>query len=191
MIALVRPECPNPKSLADGNYKHKDNKEALRNSTYGKCMYCESRVEHNSYANVEHIKPKSKFPELEFAWNNLGYSCERCNTNKGHKFNESISFINPYDENPEEHIEFFGYFARAKKDSKRGSYTIDELKLNRAGLIEKRKEKIYNLKLMLKASRTSRSEIMRNQIIAELKKETEKDKEFSALAKCFCVPTPL
>jgi 5-methylcytosine-specific restriction endonuclease McrA len=58
MIALIRPECPTPQALAEENYKDPVNKEALRKSTSGKCMYCESKFEHSSYSQVEHIKPK-------------------------------------------------------------------------------------------------------------------------------------
>ena len=81
MIALKRPKCPNPAALVKKKYDDPLNKEALRKSTSGKCMYCESKMEHISYAHVEHIKPKSKFPELEFEWTNLGFSCQICNTN--------------------------------------------------------------------------------------------------------------
>ena len=90
MIRLIRPECPNPAALDAKNYKDTVNKEALRESTSGKCMYCESKIGYSSYPHVEHIKPKKKFPELEFSWNNLGFSCQVCNTNKGDKYDEAI-----------------------------------------------------------------------------------------------------
>ena len=145
-------------------------------------MYCESKIEHNSSAHIEHIKPKSKYSHLEFEWNNLGYSCPKCNTNKSNKFDENLSFINPYDENPEEHIYFSEYFAFMKNDSNRGKYTIKELDLNRAGLIERRKDKYDKIIQMIEiASNTPSWHV---QITTDLRNDAGKDKEYSAMVKC-------
>jgi len=183
MIALVRPECPNPAALTNGDYADKINKEALRKSTSGKCMYCESKIEHNSFAHVEHIKPKSKFPELEFVWENHGYCCQSCNTNKWQKYDEVTPFIDPYSEKPENHLVFFGFFLYPKQGSERGEYSIKELQLNRAGLIERRKEKVDKFDIMIKAAFRTLNESLRIQAITELKAEAEKDKEYSAMVK--------
>jgi len=183
MIALTRPECPNPVALSNEKYNDPINKDALRKSTFGKCMYCESKMEHVSYAHVEHIKPKSKFPELKFVWENLGFSCQVCNTEKGSKYDEATPFINPYDENPEDHIVFLGFYAYPKQGSQRGKYTINELQLNRAGLIERRKEKIDKFIIMINVAFHTSNKSLHNQAIAELKTEAAKDKEFSAMVK--------
>jgi len=183
MIALVRPECPNPAALTKGDYKDTVNKEALRKSTSGKCMYCESKIEHNSFAHVEHIKPKSKFPELEFVWENLGFCCQLCNTNKGQKYNEVTPFIDPYSENPENHLVFLEFMVDPKNDSERGKYSIKELDLNRAGLIERRKERLDKFVIMINAAYRTSSRSLKDQAIAELKAEAEKDKEYSAMIK--------
>ena len=187
MIRLIRPECPYPKALDRNDYSHDLNKEALRRSTSGKCMYCESRMEHNSFSHVEHIKPKSKFPELEFVWDNLGFSCEWCNTNKSDKYDEAIPFINPYNENPEEHLVFLEHIMYPKNGSARGEYTKTELKLNRSGLIDDRKEKIIYIKKMINAAFNASIESLRNQMIEELKTEAESDKEYSAMVKSILI----
>ena len=185
MIALTRPECPNPEALAQGNYKHPLNKEALRESTSGKCMYCESKIEHISFAQVEHIKPKSKFPELEFSWEKLGYCCQHCNTKKGDKFDEAIPFVDPYTENPEDYLVFLDHFIKTKKQSsERGDYTIKEIDLNRSRLVDRRKDKIDGIKKLIDIA-SSLNESLRNQVIAELKTEAEKDREYSAAVKSF------
>ena len=183
MIALTRPECPNPGALADRKYDDPINKDALRKSTAGKCMYCESRAEHVSYSHIEHIKPKKKFPELEFVWENLGFSCQVCNTNKGEKYDEATQFINPYAENPEDHIVFFGFFVYPKQGSERGEYTIKEIDLNRADLVESRKSKVDGIKKIIASTYRTSNTSLRNQAITELKKEAESDKEFSAMVK--------
>jgi len=187
MICLTRPECPYPEALVKKDYKHPLNKKALRKSTSGKCMYCESRMEHNSFSHVEHIKPKSKFPELEFVWDNLGFSCEWCNTNKSDKFDEAIPFINPYNENPEDHIVFFDHLVYPKNGSIRGEYTKNELKLNRSGLLDDRIKRIEDIKKMIIAASNVANESLRNQMIEELKTEAESDKEYSAMVKSILI----
>ena len=177
MITLIRPECPNPAALDAGNYADPLNKDALRKSTSGKCMYCEAKFEHVSYAHIEHIKPKRKFPELEFVWENLGFCCQLCNTNKGNKYDEAVPFINPYNEDPEEHIIFLGFHIFPKQGSERGEYTIREIGLIRQELIDRRKDKIEGIDKMIKAAFRTSSESLRNQTIAELKKEAESDKK--------------
>jgi len=183
MIALVRPECPNPAALTKGDYANPVNKEALEKSTSGKCMYCESKIGHNSFAHVEHIKPKSKFPELEFVWENLGYCCQFCNTNKGQKYDEVTPFIDPYSENPENHLVFLGFVVCPKQGSERGEYSIKELDLNRAGLIERRKEKVDKFNIMIKAAYRTSSKSLKDQALTQLKEEAQKDKEYSAMVK--------
>ena len=183
MIALVRPECPNPAALAAGKYDDSVNKDALRKSTSGKCMYCESKMEHVNYPHIEHIKPKKKFPELEFAWENLGFCCQRCNTNKGSKYDEALAFINPYDENPDEHIGFLGFYIFPKNGSERGEYTIREIGLDRNDLNDRRKEKIEDIEKMIKSAFRTSSESLRNQAITELKERAGKDKKYSAAVR--------
>ncbi|MDR0909365.1 MAG: HNH endonuclease [Spirochaetaceae bacterium] len=179
MVALARPACPNPEALAKGNYKHPQNKDALRKSTSGKCMYCESKIDHNSFAHVEHIKPKAKYPELEFVWDNLGYSCERCNNYKGDIYDEALPFINPYDEEPEGHIIFIGALAFCKQGSERGEFTIKALQLNRADLIEDRQERLNAISAFITAAFRSQNASLRTQALVEIKKEAEKDREYS------------
>jgi uncharacterized protein (TIGR02646 family) len=183
MIALNRPQCPNPDALKKGNYKHPVNKVALGNSTHQKCMYCESKIGHTDYAHVEHIKPKTKYPDLEFAWDNLGYSCAICNVNKGEKYDETLPFINPYTEDPEKHITFAGYYAM--QDSRRGKHTIDELKLNRAELLEERKETIEKIVMLIKALNFVQSENLKQKAVERICNEAANDKRYSSAVKCF------
>ena len=120
------------KALEDGNYKHKTNKEALRQASFDKCMYCESKISHIDFAHVEHIKPKAqgKYLELEFVWENLGYVCPKCNNFKSEKYDESTPYIDPYAENPEEHIFAAGAFVYHRNGSERGELTICDIELN-------------------------------------------------------------
>jgi len=49
----------------------------------GKCQLCgRSYKEHGVVIHVDHIKPRSKYPELELDENNLQILCEDCNLGK-------------------------------------------------------------------------------------------------------------
>ncbi|GMO26017.1 MAG: hypothetical protein Ta2B_05910 [Termitinemataceae bacterium] len=185
MIALRRTECPKIKPLQHGNCNNKYNKTALSKSTFQKCMYCENKIGKTDYPHVEHIKPKSKFPDLEFVWDNLGWSCGVCNINKGNRYDKMNPLINPYNEDPEKHITFLDYYAVNKKRSKRGIKTIYELQLNRTYLIEGRKEHIEKIALMTDALDFVSSKTVLKKALAIILGEAACSKKYSAMVKCF------
>lgn len=103
----------------------------------GCCCYCESKIKSTSYPEIEHFKPKSKYKELCFEYNNLHYSCKRCNISKGSYYNEDM--ISPSDKNPEDYIKYIGEVAVSRENNNCGTIMIDLLKLNeRSDLKEER-----------------------------------------------------
>ena len=44
-------------------YAHGEIKAAVKGETYEKCAYCESKIAHVAPGDIEHIKPKSKYPD--------------------------------------------------------------------------------------------------------------------------------
>jgi uncharacterized protein (TIGR02646 family) len=103
------------------------------------CNYCE----HNEANDIEHIAPKSFYPELAFIWKNYLLACKQCNTalklDKYYVLDENDdphrlvrgeeppfdthAFINPRVEDPNEYmilnLETFTYSVRpnlSKKD---------------------------------------------------------------------------
>lgn len=73
-------------------YGHDDVKQLLLSIQNNKCCYCESRVTHIDYGDVEHIRPKSSYRQgketerifpgyfwLVYDWSNLLLSCKLCN----------------------------------------------------------------------------------------------------------------
>ncbi|ELB2838166.1 HNH endonuclease [Vibrio alginolyticus] len=187
MIRLFRPNCPNPAALAANNYKHPDNKAALKDASNDKCMYCECKISHIDFAHVEHIKPKAedKYPELMFVWENLGYACPKCNNSKSDKYHEDTPYINPYNEDPEQHLVAYGTYLFSKNGSERGDLTINDLNLNRPDLLEKRQVKIEELKRTIDACFRTSSQALRKAALAELQKEAEADKELSLFVKSY------
>ena len=185
MIKLSRPECPHIPALERGDYKHPRNKEALKQAASDKCMYCESKISHIDFAHIEHIKPKSegKFPELEFSWDNLGYACPKCNNEKSDKYHNELPFVNPYDEDPKEYFYASGSWLFVKEGSERADITIQNIGLNRPELLEKRFEKIAEIQSAITACFRTKSPILRENALAELRNEADPDKEYSFFVK--------
>lgn len=183
MRRLYRPACPNPLALCT-NYKHPDNKQALQLASYGKCMYCESRVSHVYFGDIEHIRPKAddKYPELKFEWSNLGYCCARCNNAKNDQFDEDCPLIDPYSEDPNVHLLAFGSLLMHKAGSERGALTINTVELNRPELVERRAIRISELQNAIDACYRTSSVAVRNLLLAALDQECGPDKEFSMVS---------
>lgn len=53
------------------------------------CQECRRRITEDSDVTVDHIKPRSKFPQLALEKSNLQVSCRRCNSAKGATYNEA------------------------------------------------------------------------------------------------------
>ena len=96
---------------------------------------------------------------------------------------EETPFINPYNEDPEQHIVVVGATLHSKKGSERGEITISQIDLNRAGLVEKRYKKINMLDKAIKACFRTINETLKINALEELKKEADQDREYSLSAK--------
>lgn len=182
MRRLHRPPCPNPRALRT-DYKNSENKQALVLASSGKCMYCESQVSHIYFGDVEHIRPKAagKYPHLEFEWSNLGYCCARCNNAKKDQFDEACPLIDPYSEDPCDHLIAFGSLVRHKAGSERGALTIFTTDLNRPELIERRAIRLAQLQNAIDACYRTSSQTLRATLLMSLAEEGTVDKEFSML----------
>ncbi len=102
----------------------------------GLCAYCEERDK----GEVDHFRPKSKFPALVYAWSNWLFACHNCNQTKGAKWPPD-GYINPcaatLPERPENFFRFdtdtgeilpaFGLSYDHKDIAQK---TIDDLSLN-------------------------------------------------------------
>lgn len=88
-------------------YGDPDVKAALFSAQHGKCAFCESKVTHTSYGDVEHFRPKGGWVQrdgdllarpgyywLAYDWDNLLFACQLCNSR--HKRN-LFPLLNPAD----------------------------------------------------------------------------------------------
>ncbi len=103
-----------------------------------KCCYCEdSEIK----GEVEHFFPKSptKFPHLEYEWENLLWACHDCNNLKGDKYKIEKPIINPTKDNPEPMLLFDLEGNIADNQNDIAGNSIEICKLNRKNLKDKRK----------------------------------------------------
>lgn len=170
--------------IEKSRYRHPEIKATLIQETNGKCAYCESKLQHITYGDVEHISPKSTEPAAIFQWENLTLACDVCNTNKGDRFPNREGLVDPYNHDPQARFRIFGPFIFAIPGDNDARYTELTLDLNRAALLERRKEKIKYLRDMVEAVAAA-SDRLRPRLLEVLRLETTPDQEFSALAKSY------
>jgi len=73
-------------------YGAKSIKSALLRAQHGKCAFCESKVSHVAYGDIEHFRPKAGYQQratdglqrpgyywLAYEWTNLLFACQICN----------------------------------------------------------------------------------------------------------------
>lgn len=138
-----------PKNLSD-KYNIGTVKNVLNLETNGKCAYCESKLKHISFGDIEHISPKIYRPDLVFEWSNITLACEECNrTRKKDYYSTSEPLVNPYTEDPHEFLFAVGPMIMHNLGNSKGMITKEVLELNREELFERRKEKIEDLQPLL------------------------------------------
>ena len=113
-------------------------KAALLELSNSKCAYCECQLSNESkYMEVEHFEDKKNNPNKVLEWNNLLPSCKRCNGSKGTHDVLQEPIINPFLDNPIEHLKIRLYRFKAKSDI--GQNTIDVVDLNNYERIVKKR----------------------------------------------------
>lgn len=88
MFNVVRSQAV-PKSLsAKQSYSGPDVVEALSQAFHDKCYICE--IKEPLSLNVEHFQAHKGCEEKKFDWNNLFFSCARCNNFKRHHYDDIV-----------------------------------------------------------------------------------------------------
>ncbi len=79
--------------------------DELRASFADLCAYCEGIAK----GEVDHFRPKSKFPQLVYSWSNWLFACHDCNHAKGSRWPD-LGYVDPCtattDERPERYFDF-------------------------------------------------------------------------------------
>jgi len=121
-----------------------------------RCGYCDDLDKFNGGGNnyqIDHLKPKKLFSELETDYDNLVYCCPFCNRAKWDKWKNN-GFVDPCTNLYDEHLERYGN-GQIKYKSLRGKYIHENLNLylkrhELLWMIEKVKEQKKELKYYLK-----------------------------------------
>ena len=175
-----------PTLTEKSHYRHPHIKSVLVTETDGKCAYCESKLQHISYGDVEHIVPKSKKTEKTFEWSNLTLACDICNTNKSNHFGNHDDLVDPYCVEPSDHFNFVGATVLPKPGSGPGMATETTIKLNRPELVERRTEKLLSLnkilQLLVEVNDAGKRAIIRRDL--ELNEQLS-EKEYCAMSRVF------
>lgn len=79
-------------SFDSGLYGHESVKAELIKAQHAKCCFCESKITHIAYGDVEHFRPKAGYRQhpddplgrpgyywLAYDWSNLYLACQLCN----------------------------------------------------------------------------------------------------------------
>lgn len=104
-------------------------KTSLLNSSFNKCAYCECPLtKESNYMEVEHFEDKKHNPDKVVAWENLLPSCKKCNSSKGIHNVVGEPIVNPYTDDPKEHLALRLYRIRGK--TSKGISTIEVTNLN-------------------------------------------------------------
>ena len=140
--------CENPVGTEPQRYANPELRSALELETNSKCAYCEGLIRDVAYTHIEHKLPKRKHPKLVCAWGNLTIACPKCNTNKGDYDIPECPLLDPYIDDVEEEVAFFGPLALPRGGA-RARATITRLALNRKDLLFARGEAITSLDRLL------------------------------------------
>lgn len=171
-----------PTDAEKSKYRHPEIKVALITETSGKCAYCESKILHIAFGDVEHIEPKSKTVQNLFKWNNLTLACDRCNTYKSNV----EQLFDPYAEDPADAFEFLGPMVVPHPSHSTAVLTERVLRLNRAELRERRVEKIKYLADQLLILKEAKNDDLRRVLQQDLvENELADSQEFAAIARSF------
>jgi len=65
-------------------------RQSLADMTQQHCAFCDGPIGSESRETVEHFRPKSQFPELAYAWDNLFPCCDMCQSFKLERFDEAL-----------------------------------------------------------------------------------------------------
>lgn len=130
-------------------YRRADVQQSLREMYHDKCCYCEGLTGIQDYSAIEHMKPRSKFPELTYEWDNLHLCCTVCNGSKSNRWDEQNPIVDPTKDNPNNFLLFNGVTGMVDYKNERGKTTVDHAELNRDNLVQDRLKVIHMLEFML------------------------------------------
>lgn len=183
-------EYLNDKDSDTKRYRYRDKtiKAALKSETGDKCVYCESKIGHNTPGDVEHKEPTSKVPHKHFDWSNLTIACTECNRRKDDYYSKDSGFLDPYAEDVEACLVHLGPFvnwfpghARAEKTIR----TLDLGTMERKNLIDRKLEVLTKVRGLLDNMKSTGDALLQAMRKDEVARMAAVDAEYSAMVLTF------
>jgi len=136
-------------------------KRKLRRMAPGRerCMYCED----SEGTDIDHFRPKSRYPSHAFRWPNYLYACSRCNSNeKRYDFPLDAAgnplLIDPTAEDPSPHFQLVPETGQLVPLSPKGESTAQVFGLNRREVLTEGRRYAWTTLLELLRAYTSSTE---------------------------------
>lgn len=153
--------------------------------TNGKCAYCESKVTHIYWGDVEHILAKALHPDQMLNYENLTLACSICNVNKSDYDEPMNPLLNPYADDPAFFLVALGPLVWHRPGQPRAETTVTVLQLNRSDLVERREQRLRDISRLADKYATATSEPLKQALASELTKEAAAECEFPYVVRAY------
>jgi uncharacterized protein (TIGR02646 family) len=166
-------------------YNTSDVKQQAIADSHSKCAYCESKVTHVSFGDLEHMRPKKRFPSSAYDWNNLVLVCSRCNNKKRELYDEAVPPVDPVVEDPSAFLIAHGdwIWPTPGHQHDRGAETISLVGLNRVELVECRKRRCEKIRLLVNSLKRVAGQAAKAAVLEQLREELSNSGEFSFVSR--------
>lgn len=159
-----------------------------------RCVYCltaESEVRpvrRHAGFEIDHFRPRARFPKLEARYSNLYWACPECNRVKAQKWpvpeevRRGYRFVDPCKDAPSDHLETQG--DRVVGKTRAGAYTIDEIQLNSIVHVRRRADRRVMLQRLTTLVQLAQDDEQRRAAIALLDELNGAPWDFSPHCPC-------
>lgn len=164
-------------------------KKQLRDDFHGRCGYTDCRdfwFGGVSTFQIDHFKPKSKYPELTTRYDNLVYSCSFANNAKRDDYDDAL-YLDPCKVDYNEHFERDvqgNIFPKASSPAAQHMYNKMKLYLKRYGIIwmlDQLQEKIKAVQVQIEKIKEEKERSPLLQLNYELSRAFQEYLEYLAL----------
>lgn len=171
-------------------YRYRDPsiKEALKQETGDKCVYCESKIGHNTPGDVEHKIPTSKVRHKHFDWSNLTIACTECNRRKDDYYSRAEGFLDPYEDDVENCLVHLGPIVYWRPGHSRAEKTVRTLELDsgaRQTLIERKLETLEKARSIIENLKSTTDPLLNELRRDELLRMSDESAAYSAMVTAY------
>ena len=179
-----------PESVLKG-YRDPVVKASVVDETHGKCVYCESKMRHVDWGDVEHIIAKSHHPDGLLDYDNLTLACAVCNSAKGDYHDPAMPLLNPYVDDPASGLLPVGFLVWHRPGVERAETTLEQIKLNRDDLAEQRQDRLNQVKRLADKAATLPPGPVRDAVFEELRECAADTAEYAFVVRGYLKQTGL